>query len=42
MAEYALVLAAVALVAYGLTESSGYNFLDDAITGLIGRVTSLL
>jgi len=42
MTEYALILAAVAVVAYGLTPSSGYNFLDDAITGLIGKVTSML
>jgi Flp pilus assembly pilin Flp len=42
MAEYALILAGLALVAYGLTPTSGYNFLDDAITGLIGKVVSLL
>jgi Flp pilus assembly pilin Flp len=42
MTEYALILAAVAFVAYGLTPTSGYNFLDDAITGLITKVTSLL
>ena len=42
MTEYALILAAVAVVAYGLSPTSGYNFLDDAITGLIGKVTSLL
>jgi Flp pilus assembly pilin Flp len=42
MTEYALILAAVAVVAYGLTPTSGYNFLDDAITGLITKVTSLL
>jgi Flp pilus assembly pilin Flp len=42
MTEYALILAAVAVVAYGLTPSSGYNFLDDAITGLLGKVTSML
>ena len=41
MTEYALILAGVALVAYGLSPTSGYNFLDDAITGLIGKVTSL-
>jgi Flp pilus assembly pilin Flp len=42
MTEYALILAAVAVVAYGLSPTSGYNFLDDAITGLIGKVTSML
>ncbi len=42
MAEYALILAAVAVVAYGLTPTSGYNFLDDAINGLIAKVISLL
>jgi Flp pilus assembly pilin Flp len=42
MTEYALILAAVSVVAYGLTPTSGYNFLDDAITGLITKVTSLL
>jgi Flp pilus assembly pilin Flp len=42
MAEYTLILAAVAVVAYGLTPTSGYNFLDDAINGLIGKVTSFL
>ena len=42
MTEYALILASVAVVAYGLTPTSGYNFLDDAITGLITKVTSLL
>jgi Flp pilus assembly pilin Flp len=42
MTEYALILAAVAVVAYGLTPTSGFNFLDDAITGLITKVTSLL
>ena len=42
MTEYALILAAVAVVAYGLSPTSGYNFLDDAISGLIGRVTALL
>ena len=42
MTEYALLLAAVAVVAYGLSPTSGFNFLDDAITGLIGRVVSLL
>ena len=42
MVEYALILAAVAVVAYGLSPSSGYNFLDDAITGLLGKVVSML
>jgi Flp pilus assembly pilin Flp len=42
MTEYALILAAVAVVAYGLTPTSGFNFLDDAITGLITKVTSML
>ena len=42
MAEYALVLAGLALVAYGLSPTSGYNFLDDAINALIGKVVSLL
>ena len=42
MTEYALILAAVAVVAYGLTPTSGYNFLDDCITAVIGRVQSLL
>ncbi len=42
MTEYALILAAVAVVAYGLSPTSGYNFLDDAISGLIGRVIALL
>jgi Flp pilus assembly pilin Flp len=42
IAEYALILAAVAVVAYGLTPTSGYNFLDDAITGLTTKVTSRL
>ena len=42
MAEYTLILAAVAVVAYGLTPTSGYNFLDDAINGLIAKVTSFL
>ena len=42
MTEYALILAAVAVVAYGLSPTSGYNFLDDAITGLLGKVISLL
>jgi hypothetical protein len=42
MVEYTLILAAVAVVAYGLTPTSGYNFLDDAINGLIGKVISLL
>ena len=42
MTEYALILAGLALVAYGLSPTSGYNFLDDAITGLIGKVTSML
>lgn len=42
MAEYTLILAAVAVVAYGLTPTSGCNFLDDAIHGLIGKVTSFL
>lgn len=42
MTEYALVLAGLALVAYGLSPTSGYNFLDDAITKLISKVTSLL
>ncbi len=42
MTEYALILAAVAVVAYGLTPTSGYNFLDDAINGLLTKVTSLL
>ena len=42
MTEYALILASVAVVAYGLTPTSGYNFLDDAITGLITKVTSML
>jgi len=41
MTEYALVLAGLALVAYGLSPTSGYNFLDDAITGLINRVVGL-
>jgi len=41
MAEYALILAGLALVAYGLSPASGYNFLDDAITGLINRVVGL-
>lgn len=40
MTEYTLTLAAVAIVAYRLTPTSGYNFLDEAITGLIGKVTS--
>ena len=42
MAEYALILAGLTLVAYGLTPTSGYNFLDDAISALIGKVVSLL
>ena len=42
MAEYALILAGLALVAYGLSPTSGYNFLDDAISALIGKVVSLL
>ena len=42
MTEYALILAGLALVAYGLTPTSGYNYLDDAITALIGKVTSML
>ena len=42
MTEYALILASVAVVAYGLTPTSGYNFLDDAINGLLTKVTSLL
>ena len=41
MTEYALVLAGLELVAYGLSPTSGYNFLDDAITALIGHVVSL-
>ena len=41
MAEYALVLAGLALVAYGLSPTSGYNFLDDAINALISKVVSL-
>jgi hypothetical protein len=41
MAEYTLILAGLALVAYGLTPSSGYNYLDDAIDALIGKVVSL-
>jgi hypothetical protein len=41
MTEYALVLAGLALVAYGLSPTSGYNFLDDAITALIGHVVWL-
>jgi hypothetical protein len=42
MTEYALILAAVGLVAYGLSPTSGYNFLDDCITAVISRVQSLL
>jgi hypothetical protein len=42
MTEYALILAGLALVAYGLSPTSGYNYLDDAITALIGKVTSML
>jgi hypothetical protein len=42
MTEYALILAGLALVAYGLSPTSGYNFLDDAITALVGKVTALL
>jgi len=41
MAEYALVLAGLALVAYGLSPTSGYNFLDNAIMALLAKVTSL-
>ena len=41
MTEYALLLAAVAVVAYGLSPTSGYNFLDDAISGLLVRVIAL-
>jgi Flp pilus assembly pilin Flp len=41
MAEYALILAGLALVAYGLSPTSGYNFLDDAITALVSKVASL-
>lgn len=42
MTEYALILAGLALVAYGLSPTSGYNFLDDAINALIGKVVSFL
>jgi hypothetical protein len=42
MTEYTLILAGLALVAYGLSPTSGYNFLDDAINALIGKVVSLL
>ena len=41
MAEYALLLASVALIGYGMTAFVGYNFLDDAIDALIGHVVSL-
>jgi len=41
MTEYALILAGPALIAYGLSPTSGYNFLDDAINALIGKVVSL-
>jgi len=36
-----LILAGPALIAYGLSPTSGYNFLDDAINALIGKVVSL-
>jgi Flp pilus assembly pilin Flp len=42
MTEYALILAAVAVVAYGLSPTSGYNFLDDCITAVVSKVTSAL
>ncbi len=42
MTEYALILAGLALVAYGLSPTSGYNYLDDAINALIGKVVSFL
>ena len=37
-----LVIAAVAVVAYGLSPTSGYNFLDDCITAVVSKVTSAL
>jgi hypothetical protein len=42
MTEYALILAGLALVAYGLSPTSGYNFLDDCITAVVSKVTSAL
>ena len=42
MAEYAVILAGLALIAYGLTPRSGYNFLDDAINALTTKVVALL
>ncbi|MGA8645013.1 MAG: hypothetical protein WB650_24135 [Candidatus Binatus sp.] len=42
MTEYALILAGLALVAYGLSPTSGYNYVDDAINALIGKVVSFL
>jgi len=41
MTEYALLLAAVALTGYGLAATVGYNFVDDAIDALFGRVLAL-
>lgn len=41
MTEYALLLAAVALVGYGLSATVGYNFVDDAIANVFDRVSAL-
>lgn len=42
MTEYALILAGLVLVAYGLSPTSGYNSLDVALATLIAKMISLL
>jgi len=42
MTEYALILAGLALVAYGLSPTSGYNFLDERPAGRVrGKVVAV-